>query len=75
MLNRIPDVEVPTYGRAGLGIPGEKATTFNHEVIRFLSEIDEVQMPMSALASLTHIYRDLPQKAGVSDQKRQRRSP
>jgi hypothetical protein len=38
MLNRIPDVEVPTYGRAGLGIPGEKATTFNHEVIRFLSE-------------------------------------
>jgi 4,5:9,10-diseco-3-hydroxy-5,9,17-trioxoandrosta-1(10),2-diene-4-oate hydrolase len=38
MLNRIPDVQMHIYGRAGLWVPWEKAAAFNHEVIRFLSD-------------------------------------
>jgi 4,5:9,10-diseco-3-hydroxy-5,9,17-trioxoandrosta-1(10),2-diene-4-oate hydrolase len=40
MLNRIPDVEVHIYGRAGLWVPWEKAVAFNREVIGFLGDAE-----------------------------------
>jgi 2-hydroxy-6-oxonona-2,4-dienedioate hydrolase/4,5:9,10-diseco-3-hydroxy-5,9,17-trioxoandrosta-1(10),2-diene-4-oate hydrolase len=37
MLNRIPDVEVHVFGRAGLWVPYEKARRFEEVVTGFLT--------------------------------------